>query len=61
MGNVIEKKIKVENHSFRLEIYPQLEGLVDTAWEIFPENYKASLYALENKQRLDKLVREKYL
>lgn len=61
MGNVIRKNISVENHSFRLEIYPQLEGSEKTAWEIYPEDYKASLYALENKHSLDKLVREKYL
>jgi len=61
MTNVIRKNISVENHSFRLEIYPQLEGSEKISWEIYPEDYKASLYALENKQNLNNLITKRYL
>ncbi len=61
MASVIKKTISVENHSFRLEIYPGREKSERVSWEIYPEDYKASLYALEHKQSLSNLVKEKYL
>jgi|TARA_R100001509_G_C4861557_1_gene213567 hypothetical protein len=64
MGKLVKKKtIKVNNHIFYLEIYLRLEtkGVKDTAWEIFPHDTKASLYAFSNKQKLEKLIKEKHI
>ena len=46
-----------------MEIYLRLEtkGVKDTAWEIFPHDTKASLYAFSNKQKLEKLIKEKHI
>ena len=52
----ITKKIKVNKHKFTIEIYP---ALVD--WEIFPYDYNAALYAFSNKEKLNKIIKEKYV
>ena len=52
----ITKKIKVNKHKFTIEIYP---ALVD--WEIFPHDYDAALYAFSNKDKLNKIIKEKYI
>ena len=61
---ITRKKIKVSNYKFILEIYPTREGCNGKEgpyWEIFPENYNASLYAFSNKDKLTKKVKDKYL
>ena len=57
----IVKDIKVAKHKFLLEIYLALEGHKDICWEIFSQNYKGSLFAFSNKERLEKLIEKKYL
>ena len=57
----INKRIVIAKHKFKLEIYLALEGHDSIAWEIFPENYEASLYAFENKKRIEKIIQKKYL
>ena len=57
----IERDIVVNKHEFRLEIYLALEGHKEIAWEIFPQNHAASLYAFSNKQKLEKLVEKKHI
>ena len=52
----ITKEVKVSKHKFRIEIYP---ALVD--WEIFPHNYDAALYAFSNKEKLNKIIKDKYI
>ena len=52
----IRKKIKVDKHKFTIEIYP---ALVD--WEIFPHDYNAALYAFSNKEKLNKIIKDKYI
>ena len=54
--NYSEKDIKIGKHEFRLEIYPSI-----VSWEIFPKNYNACLYAFSNKEKIDKLVEDKYI
>lgn len=61
MANRIKKTIKVNNHTFHLEIYIQLEGIKDVTWEIFPEDYHAALYAFSNKQKLNKIIEDKHI
>jgi hypothetical protein len=61
MANRIKKTIKVNNHTFHLEIYIQLEGTKDVTWEIFPEDYHAALYAFSNKQKLNKIIEDKHI
>jgi|TARA_R100000278_G_C5405466_1_gene141126 hypothetical protein len=63
---VIKRNFKINNLEFNLEIYLRVEtkGLSnsqDIAFEIFPKNYKAALYAFSNKDKLNKLIKEKYL
>ena len=52
----ITKKITVNKHKFTIEIYP---ALVD--WEIFPHDYDAALYAFSNKEKLNKIIKDKYI
>ena len=52
----ITKQVKVGKHKFKIEIYP---SLVD--WEIFPYDYEAALYAFSNKEKLNKIIEEKYI
>ena len=61
MANRIKKTITVNNHTFHLEIYIQLEGVKDVTWEIFPEDYHAALYAFSNKQKLNDYIEKKYI
>ena len=48
---VVDKKYK-----FDLEIYPKL-----VSWEIFPKDHHAALYAFSNKDKLNKLIEDKYI
>ena len=52
----ITKEVKVSKHKYRIEIYT---ALVD--WEIFPHDYDAALYAFSNKDKLNKIIKEKYI
>ena len=52
----ITKEVKVSKHKYRIEIYP---ALVD--WEIFPHDYNAALYAFSNKEKLNKIIKDKYI
>ena len=52
----ITKEVKVSKHKYRIEIYP---ALVD--WEIFPHDYDAALYAFSNKEKLNKIIKDKYI
>ena len=54
--SVIKKIVKIKKHKFNLEIYP---ALVD--WEIFPHDYDAALYAFSNKEKLNKIIKDKYI
>jgi len=61
---ITRKQIKVNKHNFTLEIYPVRDGSYGKEgpfWEIFPEDYKACLYAFSNKDKLTKKVKDKYL
>ena len=57
----IVKDIKIAKHKFLLEIYLNLEGHKDICWEIFPSDHKASLYAFANKQKIEKIIKEKHI
>jgi len=57
----ILKKIKIGNYKFDLEIYPNLDGHKDITWEIFPTSKEGSLYAFSNKNKINKIVEEKYI
>ena len=61
MANVIKREITVAKHNFRLEIYPQMEGIDEICFEIFPHGYEASLYAFSNKKRLNQIVKDKHI
>ena len=61
MTNVIKKDITVAKHKFRLEIYPQLNGVEDITFEIYPEDHNAALYAFSNKHELNNVIKEKHL
>ena len=52
----ITKEVKVSKHKYRIEIYP---ALVD--WEIFPHDYDAALYAFSNKEKLNEIIKDKYI
>ena len=52
----IIKEIKINKYKFKLEIYPTL-----LEWEIFPYDYHAALYAFSNKEKLNKIIKEKYV
>jgi hypothetical protein len=54
--NLEAKNIIVNKHKFRLEIYNKL---VD--WEIFPHDYSAALYAFSNKDKMTKIIENKYV
>ena len=41
--------------------YQRKGGAEDISWEIFPEDYHSALYAFSNKEKLNKLIRKKYL
>jgi len=64
MAKNVVKQINVDKVKFTLEIYPAREGCSGTEgpfWEIFPEDYHAALYAFSNKDKLNKLIEEKYI
>ena len=64
MANTIEKNLSVNGVKFKLEIYPAREGCNGTEgpfWEIFPEDYNAALFAFSNKEKLNKLIEEKFI
>ena len=52
----IMKEVTINKHKYRIEIYP---ALVD--WEIFPHDYNAALYAFSNKEKLNKIIKDKYI
>lgn len=57
----VKKEIKISKHKFLLEIYLSLEGNKDLCWEVFPYNHQASLYAFENKQKIENIVESRHL
>lgn len=59
--NIILRKIKIANFKFDLEIYSNLEKDGEFAWEIFPMSYTAALYAFSNKNKIEKIVKEKHI
>ena len=64
MARTIRKQLSVDKVNFTLEIYPAREGCNGTEgpfYEIFPEDYHAALYAFSNKDKLNKLIKEKYV
>ena len=58
---IISRKIKIGNHKFDLEIYPNLEGHDDISWEIFPKSQEAFLYAFSNKDKINKIIKDKHI
>ena len=52
----IMKEVTINKHKYRIEIYP---ALVD--WEIFPHDYNAALYAFSNREKLNKIIKDKYI
>lgn len=64
MARTIRKQLSVDKVNFTLEIYPAREGCNGTEgpfYEIFPEDYNAALYAFSNKEKLNKLIEDKYI
>jgi len=64
--NVVKRNLKVDGVEFELQIYLRLETKGHTngqypAFEIFPKDYHAALYAFSNKDELNKLIKEKYI
>ena len=64
--NVIKRNLKVDGVEFELQIYLRLETKGHSngqsfAFEIFPKDYHAALYAFSNKHELNKLIEEKYI
>jgi len=57
--STIRKTIMFAKNKFKLEIYLGLEK--DLAWEIFPHDYDAALYAFSNKDRMTKIIEHKYI
>ena len=58
---VITRNIKVKKFKFILEIYPNLEGHQEIAWEIFPHDTNAALCAFSNKKELNKIIEKKHI
>ena len=64
MTGTIKKEITVAKNKFTLEIYPPREGcngVEGPYYEIFSHDYNASLYAFSNKDKINKIIKEKYL
>ena len=64
--NIIKRNIKVDGVEFDLEIYLRLEtsgysNRQDLCYFIFPKDHHAALYAFSNKQKLNKLIEDKYV
>ena len=63
-SKTIKKTITVSKNKFNLEIYPAREGGAGTEgpyWEIFPHDYHAALYAFSNKDKLNKLIEDRFM
>lgn len=60
-GNILYKKIKVDGHLMNLEIYSSLEGVKGTLFEIFPTTIEGMNFSFENKDKLYKLVKNKFV
>ena len=63
-SKTIKKRIKVDGIGFTLEIYPVRETNFKPEgpfWEIFPDNYHAALFAFSNKEKLNELIKTKYI
>jgi len=64
MTGTIKKIITVAKNKFTLEIYPAREGCHGREgpyYEIFGHNYNACLYAFSNKDKINKLIKQKHL
>jgi len=64
MTGTIKKIITVAKNKFTLEIYPVREGCHGKEgpyFEIFAHDYNASLYAFSNKEKINKIIKEKYI
>ena len=64
MTGTIKKEITVAKNKFTLEIYPPREGcngVEGPYFEIFAHDYNASLYAFSNKDKINKIIKEKYI
>jgi len=64
MTGTIKKVITVAKNKFTLEIYPAREGCHGTEgpyYEIVAHDYNASLCAFSNKDKINKLIKEKHL
>ena len=63
MTSKVKKEIVVEGNKFRLEVYLHLEGTNEDEFpfEIFPCDYNAALYAFSNKEKLNRLIKEKHI
>ena len=64
MTGTIKKIITVAKNKFTLEIYPAREGCHGREgpyYEIFGHNYNACLYAFINKDKINKLIKQKHL
>ena len=64
MTGTIKKIITIAKNKYTLEIYPAREGCHGTEgphFEIFSFNYKGSLYAFSNKDKINKIIKENYL
>ena len=57
--STVRKTIKFAKNKFNLEIYLGLEK--ELAWEIFPHDYSAALYAFSNKDKMTKIIENKYV
>lgn len=57
--STIRKTIKFAKNKFNLVIYLGLEK--NFAWEIFPHDYNAALYAFSNKDKINKIIENKYI
>tara|TARA_R110002049_G_scaffold6865_1_gene41908 strand:+ start:243 stop:443 length:201 start_codon:yes stop_codon:yes gene_type:complete len=57
--STVQKTIEIGKNKFKLEIYLGLE--TEFAWEIFPHDYNAALYAFSHKNRLTKIIENKYI
>lgn len=57
--STIRKTIKFAKNKFNLVIYLGLEK--NLAWEIFPHDYNAALYAFSNKDKINKIIENKYI
>lgn len=60
-GNIVYKKIKVDGHPMNLEIYLSLEGVKGILFEIFPTTIEGMNFSFDNKEKLYKLVRDKFI